>query len=39
LTSAGPRKPTDTAQIESFNARLRAESLNAHVFELLEDSK
>lgn len=29
----------DTAQIELFNARLRAECLNAHVFELLEDAK
>ncbi len=34
-----PGKPTDNAHIESFNARLRAECLNAHVFESLEDAK
>ncbi len=32
-------KPTDDAHIESFNARLRAECLNAHVFESLEDAE
>jgi putative transposase len=34
-----PGKPTDSAHIESFNARRRAECLNAHVFESLEDAK
>ena len=34
-----PGKPTDNAFIESFNARVRAECLNAHVFESLEDAK
>jgi putative transposase len=34
-----PGKPTDNAHIESFNARLRAECLNAHVFESLEDAR
>jgi putative transposase len=33
-----PGKPTDNAHIESFNARLRAECLNAHVFKSLEDA-
>ena len=32
-------KPMDNAHIESFNARLRAECLNAHVFESLEDAE
>jgi putative transposase len=39
LDSSCPRKPTDNAHIESFNARLRAECLNAHVFESLEDAE
>jgi putative transposase len=34
-----PGKPTDSAHIESFNARRRAECLNAHVFESLEDAE
>ncbi len=34
-----PGKPTDNAHIERFNARLRAECLNAHVFESLEDAE
>ena len=34
-----PGKPTDNAHIEPFNARLRAECLNAHVFESLEDAE
>jgi putative transposase len=34
-----PGKPTDNAHIESFNARLRAECLNAHIFESLEDAE
>jgi putative transposase len=38
LDFSRPEKPTDNAQIESFNARLRAECLNAHVFESLEDA-
>jgi putative transposase len=32
-------KPTDNAHIESFNARLRAECLNAPVCESLEDAE
>ncbi|MBU3729385.1 MAG: transposase [Phycisphaerales bacterium] len=32
-------KPTDKAHVESFNARLRAECLNAHVYESLEDAE
>ncbi len=39
LDFSRPGKPTDSAYIESFNARLRAECLNAHVFESLEDAK
>jgi putative transposase len=39
LDFSRPRKPTDNAHIESFNARLRAECLNAHVFESLEDAE
>jgi putative transposase len=34
-----PGQPTDNAHIESFNVRLRAECLNAHVFESLEDAE
>ena len=34
-----PGKPTDNAFVETFNACVRAECLNAHVFELLEDAK
>ena len=39
LDFSRPKKPTDNAQIESFNARLRAECMNAHVFESLADAK
>jgi putative transposase len=39
LDFSRPGKPTDNAHIESFNARLRAECLNAHVFESLEDAE
>ncbi len=39
LDLSRPGKPTDHAHIESFNARLRAECLNAHVFESLEDAE
>ena len=39
LDFSRPVKPTDNAFIESFNARVRAECLNAHVFESLEDAK
>jgi transposase InsO family protein len=39
LDFSRPGKPTDNAHIESFNARLRAEFLNAHVFESLEDAE
>ena len=38
LDFSQPGKPTDNAHIESFNARLRAECLNAHVVESLEDA-
>ena len=34
-----PASPEQNAHIESFNARLRAECLNAHVFESLEDAE
>ena len=34
-----PGEPTDNTHIESFNARLRAECLDAHVFESLEDAE
>ncbi len=39
LDFSRPGKPTDNAHIESFNARLRAECLSAHVFESLEDAE
>jgi putative transposase len=39
LDFSRPGKPTDNAPIESFNARLRAECLNAHVHESLEDTE
>jgi putative transposase len=39
LDFSRPGKPTDNAHIESFNARLRPECLNAHVFESLEDAE
>jgi putative transposase len=39
LDFSRPGKPTDNAHIESFNARPRAECLNAHVFESLEDAE
>ena len=39
LDFSRPGKPTDNAFIESFNAQVRAECLNAHVFESLEDAK
>jgi putative transposase len=39
LDFSRPGKPTDNAHIESFNARLRAECLNAHVFESLGDAE
>ena len=39
LDFSRPGKPTDNAFIESFNARVRAKYLNAHVFESLEDAK
>ena len=39
LDFSRPGKPTDNAPIESFDARLRAECLNAHVFETLEDAE
>lgn len=39
LDFSRPGKPTHNAHIESFNARLRAERLNAHAFESLEDAE
>jgi len=39
LDFSRPGKPTDNAHVESFNARLRAECLSAHVFESLEDAE
>jgi len=39
LDFSRPGKPTDNAFVESFNVRVRAECLNAHVFESLEDAK
>jgi transposase InsO family protein len=39
LDFSRPGKPTDNAFIESFKARVRAECLNAHVFESLEGAK
>jgi putative transposase len=39
LDFSRPGKSTNNAHIESFNARLRAECLNAHVFESLEDAE
>jgi len=39
LDFSRPGKPTDNAFIESFNARVRAECLNANVFESLEDAR
>lgn len=38
LDFSRPGKPTDNAYVESFNARLRAECLNAHIFESLDDA-
>ena len=38
LDFSRPGKPTDNAYVESFNARIRAECLNAHVFESLDDA-
>jgi putative transposase len=34
-----PGKPTDNAHVESFNATLRRECLNAHWFESLQDAQ
>ena len=39
LDFSRPGKPTDNAYIEAFNGRLRAECLNAHWFESLQDAK
>jgi putative transposase len=39
LDFSRPCKPTDNAHTESFNARLRAECLNAHILESREDAK
>jgi putative transposase len=39
LDFSRPGKPTDDAHIESLDARLSAECLNAHVFESLEDAE
>ena len=39
LVFSRPATPTDNAHIESFNARLRQECLNAHWFESLVDAQ
>ena len=39
LDFSRPGKPTDNAVIESFNARVRAECLNVHWFESLENAQ
>ena len=39
LTFSQPGKPTDHADIESFNGRLREECLNVHGFEDLTDAR
>jgi len=39
LDFSRPGKPTDNAPIESFNARLRAECLNACIFASLQEAK
>lgn len=39
LDFSRPGKPTDNAQIESFNARLRAEFLSPHLFVSLDEAK
>ena len=39
LDFSRPGKPTDNAFIEPFNARVRRECLNGHLFESLEDAK
>ena len=39
LDVSRPGKPTDSAFIESFNGKLRAECLNAHWFISLDDAK
>lgn len=39
LEFSGPGKPTDNPYIESFNGRLRAECLNQHWFETLQQAR
>lgn len=39
LDFSRPGKPTDNAQVESFNGRFRQECLNAHWFMSLDDAK
>ena len=39
LVFSRPATPTDNAHIESFNARLRQECLNAHWFESIEEAR
>jgi putative transposase len=39
LDFSRPGKPTDNAVIEAFNARVRAECLNVHWFESLEEAR
>ena len=39
LAFSRPGKPTDNADIESFNGRLREECLNVHRFEDLTDAR
>ena len=39
LQFSRPGKPTDNAMIETFNAKVRAECLNLHWFESLEEAQ
>ncbi len=39
LCFSRPGKPTDNAFVESFNGKLRAECLNTHWFETLEEAQ
>ena len=39
LDFSRPGKPTDNAHVESFNATLRRECLNAHWFDSLHEAK
>ena len=39
LDFSRPGKPTDNAVVEAFNARVRAECLNVHWFESLDEAR